>query len=123
MDIFYFTMMTIGLFVKAAAAGITATLAASSATNMYQTFQMMQSPNKSCDPALLFSDAESCSSVLRTLEGMDRKELLQVYMASEAPSNLDEVKGEWNGILLDNNLRIMVSYFVCAGICFTLTQN
>jgi hypothetical protein len=98
------------------AAGLTATLATSSATNMYQTFQIMQQATAgviTCDatsvvPPFQDSATQSCSSVLRELEGMKRKELLQVYVTSEAPSELAAVTGEWNGILLDNNLRIMV---------------
>jgi hypothetical protein len=114
-----FTMMIVTL-IKAAAAGLTATLAASSAANMYQTFQIMQQATTasgettSCEATtssvVPFNDSatQSCSSVLQKLEGMKRKELLQVYVTSEAPSELASVTGEWNGILLDNNLIIMV---------------
>ena len=124
---------------KAAAAGVAATLAACSATNMYQTHTLLrQSQASSCPPAAASVSVVSSASAsvatafptaiqnnegdhhLRSAQQIvdqvttgrgspsGRRELLQLFLSSKVPSK-DDVQGEWNGILLDNNSWAMVS--------------
>ena len=43
------------------------------------------------------------------LQQLKRKELLELYLASDAPAELSTISGEWNTLLLDNNGWVMVS--------------
>lgn len=127
--------MIIGVALKAAAAGIAATLAACSATNMYQTHTLLQlhTQTSSCPAATpasretqiatnvennnndanyqLRSAEQTVDHLTRGGDSSRRRELLQLFLRSQAPS-IDEIQGEWTGILLDNNSWVMVSALV-----------
>ena len=48
---------------------------------------------------------------LNGVQSLNRKEFLELHSFSSlcrAPTTLDEVQGEWDGILLNNNGPIMV---------------
>lgn len=80
-------------------------LVASSARNMAQTFRFLRMDNQS----LTFSPpATTAVEAVSRMQSMKRKELLELFMACEAPSNISLVIGEWNGRLLENNGWILV---------------
>ena len=128
--------MILPVLFKTVAAGVAATLAACSATNMYETHQVLRtiknptanspsvrldSNNKDdirvddidvdIDDVFTVPDSRHSTSVqvVETLRGMKRKELLQIFLAAEAPSSIDLIPGQWTGILLDNRSWVMVS--------------
>ena len=126
--------MIVGVVLKAAAAGIAATLAACSATNMYQTHTLLQLHTQtSSRPAAVPASAETkvatdydtnngadcqlrsaqqiVDRLTRVGDSSGRRELLQLFLRSQAPS-IDDIQGEWTGILLDNNSWVMVSAVV-----------
>ncbi|KAI2512645.1 hypothetical protein MHU86_1864 [Fragilaria crotonensis] len=124
--------MIVGVALKAAATGIAATLAACSATNMYQTHTLLQLRTQtfSCPAATptspetpIATDLENNNNdadyQLRSAEqtvdqltsggvSSRRRELLQLFLGSQAPS-IDDIQGEWTGILLDNNSWVMTT--------------
>ena len=120
-------MMIPVFLLKAVAAGVTATLAACSVTNMYETHQLLQTiPTTTCTAAnatvrldpndgdddgytLLTGSRHTSEQVVERLQGMKRKDLLQIFLSSEAPSSIDLIQGQWTGILLDNRSWVMVS--------------
>lgn len=54
--------------------------------------------------------ASACISPQATvehLESLNRKELLELFCFSKVPANLDEMEGEWNALLLENNGIVM----------------
>jgi len=105
---------------RAAAAAVTATLALSSGRNMVQTFQVSREHQRSRERSLSSSipapaihrfslDSQATTaSVVKQIEQMNRKELVEVFLSCEAPTDLSEIQGEWNGVLLDNNGFVMV---------------
>jgi succinate dehydrogenase/fumarate reductase flavoprotein subunit len=124
--------MILVVALKAAAAGIAATLAACSATNMYQTHQLLQlhTQTSSCTAATpasaetkaitnhdhdnndvdcqLRSAQQTVDQLTRGGDSSGRRELLQLFLRSQAPT-IDDIQGEWTGILLDNNSWVLVS--------------
>ena len=98
-------------------AAVTTVLAVSSGRNMLQTAtlsrssarqeqEQQQQPLPLSLPLLLPED--STETVVSKIKSLKRKELLQLYFHSRGPQNLNEVKGEWDGLLLDNNSWVMV---------------
>jgi hypothetical protein len=118
-------------WIQTAVAGIVAVLASSSASNMWQTAQIIQhheyqqqqrqreqqqdeqygSYTKSSSPFQLkrFSTLPS-RDVIRELQATKREKLIALFLSCEAPI-VDDLVGQWNGILLDNNHWIMVCTF------------
>ena len=99
-----------------AVAVVSASLAATSARNMAQThFLSREATNtskKQCDaPILNFSRDSSVEDVVSHLQQLKRKELLELYLASDAPAEPSIISGEWHTLLvvLDNNGWVMVS--------------
>jgi hypothetical protein len=80
-------------------------LVASSARNMAQTLRILRMDKQS----FTFSPpATTAVEAVSRMQSMKRKELLELFMACEAPSNISLVIGEWNGRLLENNGWILV---------------
>lgn len=97
-----------------AVAVVSASLAATSTRNMAQTYflsrEATNTSKKQCDaPILNFSRDSSVEDVVSHLQQLKRKELLELYLASDAPAELSTISGEWNTLLLDNNGWVMVS--------------
>lgn len=89
----------------AAAAAATLGLTVASVKNMAQTFQVSKNVHNSCSWTTPPTNAHEAVSQLQT---MKRRELLELFLSCEAPSNISELKGEWNGALLENNGWILV---------------
>ena len=116
---------------KMVATGVVATLAACSATNMYQTHHLLQSTRitdmRATPPtgsgtgeeptagSTLYDTFGDCTSeqIVATLQGLKRIELLKIFLVAEAPSSIDCIQGSWNGILLDNHSWVMVRQRKC----------
>jgi len=101
-----------------AAAVVTATLATFSAQNMFQTFSTCTGKNnvgsaaKGDVPKIITFPAEDSflvNDVVEQLQNMKRKELLELFLRSNAPADLNYISGPWNGTLLENNGWVMTS--------------
>lgn len=121
-------MMIPVVVLKMVATGVVATLAACSATNMYQTHHLLQSTRitdmrstgsgtgeEPTAGSTLYDKFGDCTSeqIVATLQGLKRIELLKIFLAAEAPSSIDCIQGSWNGILLDNHSWVMVRHRKC----------
>jgi hypothetical protein len=113
---------------QTAVAGIVAVLATSSASNMLQTSRLLQQyqqlqqeqqqkkhdnmdstricPSTAAQLKRYYSSLPT-KDVVRELQLTKRENLLSLFLSCEAPI-VDDIVGEWNGILLDNNHWIMV---------------
>jgi hypothetical protein len=59
------------------------------------------------DGRLLTITGKSSHQIVEELQKMNRQEILNLFLA--CPSvQLDDLDGEWDGLLLDNNTWIMV---------------
>ena len=103
--------------VNIAAAAVTAVLTFSSGKNMLQTVALSRQNNQNqasfSIQGLKLQPEDSTETVVSKVQSMKRKDLLQLYSSSRSPKDLEEVQGEWDGCLLDNNSRVMVSYKYC----------
>jgi hypothetical protein len=93
-----------------AVAAVTAVLAMSSGRNMVQTWNLSR---QNANPKTKESDDsitpfDTTATAICKMQAMKRKDLLQLYFSSRGPQNLEQVAGEWNGILLDNDSFVMV---------------
>lgn len=115
-------MIFLNLYLKAAAATIVGTLGSSSIANMFQTISLKQNhvTNRGITH-LSFGNVEtegtttsSSATEILTLsqvKSMKRNELIQLYLSSYCytPKDVLELKGDWDGELLDNNGVIMTT--------------
>lgn len=95
------------LVTNLAAAAVTAVLALSSGRNVFQTIQVGR--QDSATKPSFFQPSDSTEAVISKAKSMKRKDLLELYFNSRGPTDLQEIKGEWDGCLLDNQSWIMVS--------------
>ena len=85
----------------------TAVLALASGRNMWQAYSICHAHDRedgggSC-PSI--GNVSSQEEVLSKLQSMPKSDLLKLFLSSEPPASHEEsIKGEWNGILLHNNL-------------------
>jgi hypothetical protein len=63
--------------------------------------------------------SSSSSDIIHNLKKMSRKELLELFLKCEPPTDLDDVLGSWDGILLQNNF-VLVSVYSCDCIITTI---
>jgi len=100
-------MIPLNIYVKAAAATITAVLGSSSIINISQTVFIQQRNSNSYS---VVSNNDNLLT-LSQVKSMKRNELLELYLSSNCytPKNIQDVTGDWKGELLDNNGVIMVS--------------
>lgn len=110
-------MMVALTLMKASAAAAVAILGPSSLINMSQTYSIMQTHKSNDGTASSFSSAndddagaDAVCLTLSQIKAMKRQELIRLYLSSkcEAPKQLSDIAGEWDGLLLDNNGLIMV---------------
>eukprot|EP00977_Amphora_coffeiformis_P017591 scaffold5798_cov173-Amphora_coffeaeformis.AAC.5 len=82
-----------------------AILALASGRNMWQTYSICNivDDRHSGESCLSISNVASQEGVLRGLQEMPKRDLLYLFLSSESPKDLQPIKGEWNGILLNNN--------------------
>jgi hypothetical protein len=97
------------MIVNLAAAAVTAVLAVSSGRNMIQTVSVSRQNNLNCIVGDRFLPTDSTQAVVSKIQTMKRKELLELYFTSRGPKDMQEIDGEWDGCLLDNQSWIMVS--------------
>jgi hypothetical protein len=95
-----------------AVAAVTAVLTISSGRNMFQTWNLSRQTTEfqredSILPSLFF---DTTAMAIGEIQAMKRKDLMKLYFSSRGPQNLQQVRGEWNGILLDNNGFVMVGF-------------
>lgn len=97
---------------KAAAVAVVGSLAFHSGRNMVETRQICASVGAIAKPGTTGPQATSVtnsrsSSAPTTVEGlqkMNRAELIELFMHHcEAPRGIEEIEGQWNGVLLKNN--------------------
>ena len=98
------TMMLVPMVAVAAA---TLGLTVSSVRNMAQTYKVSRKQQE-LDHCLLWTPPANAHEAVSQLQAMKRKELLELFLSCEAPSNVSEIYGEWNGSLLENNGWILV---------------
>ena len=101
--------MMIATVSKLAGAAVTAALAGSSAHNMFQTYQVSKSSVQ--NSSLPNFDNVPSHTVVKELQSMKRQELLELFLASDAPET-EKLVGEWDGNLLDNHSWIMVRTYL-----------
>ena len=90
-----------------ASSAVILALAGSCGRNMLQTANLFNK-STSTGTTLLPSHAYSTpENTVEHLQSLKRRELLEVFSSSRVCSNLKDVEGEWNGILLENNGMIM----------------
>lgn len=114
---------------KVVATALILTLASQCARNMIQTARIAASESTwtssttpmagSCLPSSLMGtddvddkatiDGVALPRTVRLLQSLGRPQLLQVFLSSTPPQDLDVLDGEWNGLLLDNNGKIMTA--------------
>ena len=81
---------------KAAAAAVVGSLAMNMGRNMVETHRLVGSNNHHAPTMLPTSVAE--------LQKLSRKEVVNLFLHHcEAPADLGDLEGEWNGALLPNN--------------------
>lgn len=91
---------------QVAASAVVVTLVGGCARNMLETVNTVKefsALSSSSPPKLPEVACQSTEAMLMYLQSLSRKELLLLFCASPAPSDLDVLLGEWSGILLDNN--------------------
>ncbi len=118
--------------VKLATTAIAAILSTASVQNAVETFRLTRSntrlPEKDGSPSLILNkylqhgvESEqagfnakvpqgfSSEDVIEDLRSMSRKDLLTLFKYCDPPDDLNEIEGEWDGILLDNNFVLVRS--------------
>jgi hypothetical protein len=94
-----------------AASAVILTLAGSCGRNMLQTALLVRSISDSSNTENLLPES-ACTNppdTIKHLESLNRKELVELYCLSRAPSDLSEIEGEWNARLLENNGIVMTT--------------
>jgi hypothetical protein len=100
---------------KAAAVAIVGSLAYQSGRNMVQTRQICAAAADGAATAAprLVKHAAVEGGGPMTVEGlqkMNRAELIELFMRDcEAPGEIEEIEGQWNGVLLKNNGLVSLS--------------
>jgi hypothetical protein len=90
--------------VQAAASIAVLALAGNTGRNMVQTVSISRNDAASIDAgSKILPELSSPEAAVDKLQSLKRKELVQLFTACHAPSDLSEIAGEWNGCLLDNN--------------------
>jgi hypothetical protein len=90
-----------------AASAVVLALAGGSGRNMLQTSRVADKIPSSIDSLLPGHVYSSQEDTVQYLQSLKRKDLLEIYASSRICSNLEEIQGEWNGVLLDNNNLLM----------------
>jgi hypothetical protein len=96
-----------------------AVLAMASGRNMLQTYRVFSSTGcTSADAELIDTDGlVDKDRVLEKLQAMPRHELLRLFLVSQHPTDLEAIQGEWNGILLSNNIILTsITNFLSNGL-------
>ena len=60
--------------------------------------------NKCC---VKVPEGKSKDDILQDLQTMNRRELLTLFKHCDVPDDLDIIEGDWDGILLNNNLVLV----------------
>jgi hypothetical protein len=89
--------------VQAAASIVVLTLAGNTGCNMVQTVLISRDAASIDAGSKIFPEMSSPEAAVEQLQSLKRKELVKMFTACRAPSDLSEIEGEWNGCLLDNN--------------------
>jgi len=87
-----------------AAAAATLGLTVSSVRNMAQTFYISRAPANECS----WMPPATAHEAVSQIQAMKRQELLKLFLSSEAPSDVSDIQGDWNGCLLENNGWVLV---------------
>uniref|UniRef100_A0A7S2EPG1 Uncharacterized protein n=1 Tax=Ditylum brightwellii TaxID=49249 RepID=A0A7S2EPG1_9STRA len=107
-------MITTGPIMTASAAIATSIIAAFSGMNMIETFSIsknfeMQKCSSSSSNNIDRFRTKTTDEIVSELENMKRKDLFELFLSCDAPSDVDSVSGEWNTKLLDNRSWFMTS--------------
>lgn len=89
------------LLLQAVASALALSLVGNISRNVYQTYSLPRQDPSSRNLIDIPTFSSSQEGV-QYLESLNRKELLNIYLQSQPPSNLSQIEGEWNGRLLDN---------------------
>ena len=92
----------------AAATAVTLSLTVSSVRNMAQTYHVSRA--KELD--FTWTPPANAQEAVSRLQEMRRRELLELFLSCEAPLEISEIHGAWNGCLLENNGWIMVRLII-----------
>jgi hypothetical protein len=100
--------MIVATVVRAAASAVLATLAYSSTNNMFQARRICSSKNHQDNASLQQQHIISVSS-MEEFKSLQRKDYLALFCsaACRCPT-MEELEGDWDGILMENNGRVMV---------------
>ena len=100
----------------------TAVLALASGRNMWQTYSICnahdsQQEEQDASCLSVMDNVSSQEKVLERIQSMPRNELLELFLSSDPPTSLESINGEWNGILLNNNIVLTtVTNFLTNGL-------
>ena len=97
----------------------TAILAFASGRNMWQTFSICNGEDRPRDESWVsIGNVAGKEEVLRKLQEMPKRDLLHSFLSSECPKDLESIKGEWNGILLNNNVVLTTVSSILTNVFF-----
>ena len=109
--------MLVSTSIAALSGVVVAILAGGSGTNMLQTYRIA---NKTSSPPSLDSSKNwsTQDGAVEHLKSLNRKELLELFSASRVCAPSQDLQGDWNGALLDNNGYVMtkVSSIITNGL-------
>jgi len=81
-----------------------AILALASGRNMWQTYSVCREGRSGFEEShTSFGNMDGQEEVLGKLQGVSKRDLLHLFLSSKCPEDLGCIRGEWNGILLNNN--------------------
>jgi len=95
------TMMLVQI-AQAGAMAVVATLAITSTNNILQTIRETRKV------ASLEAPMDVSGLCLEDLQRMKRQELLRLFLLANKAPSIEQIEGEWEGMLLENNGRVMV---------------
>jgi hypothetical protein len=115
-------MIVIGIAAKAATAVIATIVTMNSCRNMIQTYQFASDHSKR-----QFNNNENSAiqlsreSIMDDIQKLNRLQILKLYFEHcREPESLDEIDGEWNGVLLHNNGLVRTPEFLFCTSFFAL---
>ena len=96
---------------KAVVSAVVFTIAACCGRNTLQTTNFINSKCDDCSISNLLpeSDYDNPKAMVQHLQSLKREDLLEIFRVSQAPKDLSQIEGEWNGYLLENNGVVMTA--------------
>jgi hypothetical protein len=110
--------------IQVAASAFILTVAGSCGRNMLQTSRVAGGSSGEIENLLPVGICSNPETTVNHLQSLKRKELVDLFCSSSAPSDLSEISGEWNGYLLENNGIIMtMSSTIMTHVLFSMGRR